>query len=51
MSDPTLRALLNRIESQHFEHLSADATKDAVAAAVCAFLISGWLFPARTLCF
>lgn len=38
MSDPTLRALLKRIESQHFEHLSADAPKDAVAAAVCAFL-------------
>lgn len=38
MSDPTLRALLNRIESQHFEHKAADASPETVAVTVCAML-------------
>ncbi len=38
MSDNGLRALLNRIESLHFEHKRTGARAEEIAATICAFL-------------
>ena len=40
MSIPTIHTLLNRLESQHFEHKSGDVHPEAVAATVCGMLNS-----------
>ena len=39
--DSSIRLLLNRIESAHLEHKSAEATDEVLAQAACAFLNSG----------